>query len=83
MKIIMVGTSFVGGGFEKVKMVNTFLQSMGHQVEVIDLPGAMFADKGWYYYQRARARLAGHEKRHMKKRLISLKRESRKWVVTL
>ena len=46
MKIIMVGTSFVGGGSEKVKMVNTFLQSMGHQIEVIDLPGATFADKG-------------------------------------
>ena len=38
LKVIIVGTSIVGGGFEKVKMLNTFLQSIGHQVEVISLP---------------------------------------------
>jgi hypothetical protein len=67
LKIIIVGTRYIGGGFEKVKMLNTFLQSIGHQVEVIGFPGQMIADKTWYYYQRARARFGGYEEFHMKK----------------
>lgn len=78
MKVIIVGTSFVGGGSDKVKMLSTFLQSIGHQVEVIGLPGQMIVDKAWYYYQRARARLGGYEERHMKKTANFLEKRVRK-----
>jgi hypothetical protein len=78
LKVIIVGPSIVGGGFEKVKMLSTFLQSNGHQVEVINLPGSMIANKAWYYYQRARARLDGHEERHMKKTADFLEKRVRK-----
>jgi hypothetical protein len=67
LKVILVGTRYIGGGFEKVKMLNAFLQSIGHQVEVISFPGETIADKTWYYYQRAIARLGGYEEYHMKK----------------
>ena len=71
-------TSFVGGGSEKAKMLSVFLQSIGHQVEIISLPGQMIVDKAWYYYQRARARLDGHEERHMKKTADFLEKRVKK-----
>jgi hypothetical protein len=67
VKVIIVGPSFVGGGSEKARMLSSFLQSIGHQVEIINLPGQTIVDRAWYYYQRVRARLDDHEERHMKK----------------
>jgi hypothetical protein len=67
----------VGGGYEKVNMLTIFLRSMGHQVEVINLPRQMIVDKAWYYYQRAYARLGGYEERHMKKTADFLEKKVR------
>jgi len=78
LKVIIVGPSIVGGGFEKVKALKTFLQSIGHQVEVLSFPGQTIVDKAWYYYQRSRARLGGHEERHMKKTADFLEKRVKK-----
>ena len=48
-------------------MLRTFLESIGHHVEVISLPGQTVQNKAWYYYQRMRSRFAGHEERYYKK----------------
>lgn len=78
LKVIIAGPSIVGGGSEKVKMLNIFLRSIGHQVEVVSMPGHTIEGKAWYYYQRARARINGHEERHMKKTADFLEKRVRK-----
>lgn len=65
MHVIIVGPGFTGGGHEKVKMLSTYLRSIGHNVEIITLPGQMLAEKAWYYYQHVLAHFADHEKRIM------------------
>jgi hypothetical protein len=67
LKVIIVGPSDIGGGTEKVKMLSAFLKSIGHQVVVMSLPGQTIENKAWYYYQRARSCLGGHEERYFKK----------------
>lgn len=78
MKIIIVGPNFVGGGLEKVKMLSAFLQSIGHQVVVISLPGQTLEDKAWYYYQRARTHLGSNEERYFKKAADLLEKKIKK-----
>jgi hypothetical protein len=67
LKIVIIGTNKVGGGYQRVLAFKDFLQSRNHHVDVIQFPGESFPSKIWYYYQRARARLQGYEKRYMKK----------------
>jgi len=67
MKIAIIGASKMGGGHLRMMAYKKFLQSKNHHVDLIQFPGESYISKIWFYYQRARARLHGHEKRHMKK----------------
>ena len=67
MKILIIGTSLVGGGRERSIAYKNFLVSQGFTVDTIQFPGDSFSSKLWYYYQRGLARFVGHEKRHMRK----------------
>jgi hypothetical protein len=57
----------MGGGYRRIIAFRDFLTSRNHSVDLIQFPGESYATKIWYYYQRAHARLRGHEKRHMTK----------------
>jgi hypothetical protein len=74
LKVLIVCTSHVGGGRERTLAYMRFLQSQNHSVSVIKLPGDDISSRLWYYYQRGRARLQGHESRHMKKTADRLER---------
>jgi len=67
MKIAIVGTSIMGGGYKRILAYENFLQSKNYHVDVIHLPGESYSYRIWYYYQRALARLHDHEKQLMKK----------------
>jgi len=57
----------MGGGFIRIMAYKDFLESKNHYVDLIQFPGESPRSKIWFYYQRALARLHGHEKQHMKK----------------
>lgn len=67
MKVLIIGPSKGGGGSAKSKVYTKFIQSMGHIVDVIQIPGADLPSKLYYYYNRSTAFLNGHEKTHMKR----------------
>jgi hypothetical protein len=66
-RILVFGTSKAGGGKERVMAYAKFLSSKGHAVDTIQFPAEDFFERAQYYYQRGRALLYGHEKRHMTK----------------
>jgi hypothetical protein len=78
LKILTIETSLTGGGRERAMAFKNFLQSQNHSVSTMDLPGEDFSSKLWYYSQRGLARLAGHEKRHMKKTAERLEKRIKK-----
>jgi hypothetical protein len=57
----------MGGGYKRIKAFRDFLTSRNHSVDLIQFPGESYATRIWYYYQRAHARLRGHERRRMTK----------------
>ena len=78
MKILLIGTSEVGGSTETINAYKNFLISKNHVVNKITFPGKQFSSKLWYYYQRGFARLRDHEKRHMVKTADVLEKIIRK-----
>jgi hypothetical protein len=77
LKILIIGTSFVGGGRERSLEYKNFLVSKGYIVDLIQFPGENFSLKYWYYYQRALSLLSGHETGHMRKISDKLERRIR------
>lgn len=67
MKIAIIGTSKMGGGYVRIMAYKNFLESKNHHVDLIQFPSGSYESKICFYYQRARARLRGHEKWAMKK----------------
>lgn len=67
VKVLIIAASKTGGGHGRMLAYRDFLLSRNHTVSLIQIPGASFSEKLWYYYTRGLARLGGHEKRHMKK----------------
>lgn len=74
LKILLAGPSSTGGGYEQIKAYEHFLSSKSHKVDVVLFPRNDYTSKFWFYYQRARARLEGHEKRYIVKTADKLER---------
>jgi hypothetical protein len=78
VKIVIIGTSKMGGGHLRMMALKDFLQSKNHHVDLIQFPGESWASKIQYYHERARARLHGHEKQHMKETADRLEKRIKK-----
>jgi len=74
LRIGIIGTRRMGGGYKRILAFRDFLTSRNHFVDLIQFPGESYANKIWYYYQRAYALLGGHERRHMTKTADRLER---------
>lgn len=78
MRIAIVGTSRIGGGYKRIMAFRDFLTSRNHSVDLVQFPGESYATTIWYYYQRAYARyIRGHERRHMVKTADRLEKRIR------
>lgn len=78
LKVLIVGTSKVGGASERAIAYKDFLLSKNHAVHLIQFPGEGYVRRLSHYYQRGSARLGGHEKRYMKEMADNLEKKIRK-----
>jgi len=67
LKIAIIGNSSIGGGYLRAQAFKKFLESRNNQVDLILCPDEGVASRIAFYYQRARARIKGHEKQYYNK----------------
>ncbi len=64
LRILIFGTSRVGGTNEKINAMYNFL-SIDNDVTVLRFPGNSYFSKLWYLYQMGSLKIAGKEKKRM------------------
>jgi hypothetical protein len=50
LRILLIGTNKIGGGYDRIIAFYDFLSSLGYDVSVFNIPGNDLMNKIWYYY---------------------------------
>jgi hypothetical protein len=67
LKVAILGTNRMGGGYERTLAYNKYLQSKNYDVKLIQLPETTILSRGWFFYQNLYGRLQNNITRLMEK----------------